>query len=55
VRVARPTDFQRGDLKYWLADLPPGELANGPKNPLVWSRDRHDTGGPSLGDWNDAH
>ena len=38
VRVAPPTDFQRGDLKYWLADLPPGELANGPKNPLVWSR-----------------
>ncbi len=38
VRVARATDFQRGDLKYWLADLPAGELANGPKNPLVWSR-----------------
>ena len=33
VRVAQPTDFQRGDPKYWLADLPPGALANGPKNP----------------------
>jgi hypothetical protein len=38
VRVARATDFQRGDLKYWLADLPAGSPANGPKNPLVWSR-----------------
>ena len=38
VRVARPTDFQRGDLKVWLADLPTGALACGPKNPLVWSR-----------------
>ena len=37
VRVAKPTDFQRGDLKYWLADIAPGELARGPKNPLVWS------------------
>ena len=39
VRVAQPTDFQRGDLKYWLANIPPGEPATGPKNPLVWSRD----------------
>jgi Phytanoyl-CoA dioxygenase (PhyH) len=38
VRIAPPTDFQRGDLKYWLADLPTGALANGPKNPLLWSR-----------------
>ena len=38
VRIAPATDFQRGDLKYWLADLPAGALANGPKNPLVWSR-----------------
>lgn len=39
VRVRAPTDFQRGDLKVWLADLPPGSLASGPKNPLVWSRE----------------
>jgi ectoine hydroxylase-related dioxygenase (phytanoyl-CoA dioxygenase family) len=38
-RIAAANDFQRGDLKYWLADLPTGALANGPKNPLVWSRD----------------
>jgi ectoine hydroxylase-related dioxygenase (phytanoyl-CoA dioxygenase family) len=38
-RVAAANEFQHGDLKYWLADLPAGALANGPKNPLVWSRD----------------
>jgi len=43
VRVAQPTEFQRGDHKYWLADLPPGELARGPKNPLVWSRSKSET------------
>jgi hypothetical protein len=43
VRVAPPTDFQRGDLKHLLADLPAGELANGPKNPLVWSRNQFET------------
>jgi ectoine hydroxylase-related dioxygenase (phytanoyl-CoA dioxygenase family) len=50
VRVARPTDFQRGDLKYWLADLPPGELANGPKNPLLWSRNASELADPLIGD-----
>jgi len=40
VRVAAPhSDAQRGDLKVWLGGLPPGELACGPKNPVVWSRD----------------
>ncbi len=38
-RVAAPTEFQRGDLKVWLGDLGAGELANGPKNPLLWHRD----------------
>ena len=36
-RIAAANDFQRGDLQHWLADLPAGSLANGPKNPLVWS------------------
>ncbi len=37
-RIAAPnSDAQRADLKYWLADLPVGALANGPKNPLLWS------------------
>ncbi len=36
-RIAAPSnDAQRNDLKYWLADLPVGALANGPKNPLLW-------------------
>ena len=38
-RIAKPSEFQRGDLKVWLADLPTGALAAGPRNPLVWSRD----------------
>ena len=31
VRVARATDFQRGDLKYWLADLPAGRTRERPE------------------------
>jgi len=39
-RIARPnSEAQRGDHKVWLAGLPPGELAAGPKNPVVWPRD----------------
>jgi ectoine hydroxylase-related dioxygenase (phytanoyl-CoA dioxygenase family) len=39
-RVAAPNgDAQRGDHKVWLAGLPPGELAAGPKNPVVWPCD----------------
>ena len=39
-RIAAPnSDAQRGDHKVWLASLPPGELAVGPKNPLVYPSD----------------
>ncbi len=39
-RIATPAnDAQRADLKVWLADLAPGALAEGSKNPLLWRRD----------------
>jgi hypothetical protein len=36
-RVAEPAnDFQRADHRVWLDGIAPGELANGPLNPVVF-------------------
>jgi hypothetical protein len=30
------SEARRLDQKWWLSDRGPGELADGPSNPLVW-------------------